>query len=100
MNPYETFTQLAAREAELVADERWDEVVELGRLRAELIASLPASPPPDASEALEQAWRTMLATAGSVSIAVAETRAQLRRFQDAHRAIEGYGKTAHPLGIG
>jgi hypothetical protein len=99
MNPYETFAELAAREAELVADERWDEVVELGRLRAELIASLPSSPPPDASEALEEAWRTMLATAGSVSIAVAETRAQLRRFQDAHRAIQGYAKTAHPLGL-
>jgi hypothetical protein len=97
MNPYETFAQLAAREAELVAEERWDEVVELGRLRAELIAHLPASPPPDASDSLEQAWRTMLATAGALSDSVAETRAQLRRFQDAHRAIEGYTRTARPL---
>jgi len=94
MNPYENFAQLAAREAELVAQERWPEVVEIGRLRAELIASMPASPPPDAAEALEHAWRTMLATRGAVSAAVAETRAQLRRFQDAHRALEGYARTA------
>ena len=95
MNPYETFAELAAREAELVAEERWEEVVGIGRLRAELIASLPASPPPEAAEALEQAWRTMLATRSAVSSATAETRAQLRRFQDAHRALEGYARTAH-----
>jgi len=93
MNPYETFAELAAREAELVAAERWDEVVELGRLRAELIARLPASPPADAADSIEHAWRTMLATTGAVSVAVAETRAQLRRFQDAHRAIEGYARS-------
>jgi hypothetical protein len=94
MNPYETFSELAAREAELVAEERWDDVVEIGRVRADLIARLPASPPPDASEALEHAWRTLLATTGAVSVAVAETRAQLRRFQDAHRAIEGYTRSS------
>jgi hypothetical protein len=94
MNPYETFAELTAREAELVAEGRWDEVVEIGKVRAELIAALPPSPPPEAEEALEQAWRTILATRGAVNAAAADTLARLRRLQDAHRALEGYARTA------
>ena len=94
MDPYEALLALARAEADLVADGRWEDAADLGRRRAELVASLPETPPAEAADALREARQVMLASMGAASVAVAETRTALRRLNDGRRAVAGYARSA------
>ena len=50
--PYEAIVRLAERELELAGEGRYEEIAQLGRERAQLLAALPAAPPSIAREAL------------------------------------------------
>jgi len=94
MTPYEQLADMAHTEAELAREGRWAEMIELGRARDELIANLPDTPPAQAFDALTDAWRTARATAGQVSVSLAETRAALRALHEGRRAIGAYFRAA------
>lgn len=88
--PYEQLLTLGICELELAREGRIEELLACQERRAELIASLPAEPPPDAREALERCLaieRRLEHELGAARGVVLEALAELRR---ALRAAEGY----------
>jgi hypothetical protein len=88
--PYETLVELAERELELLGEGRYEELGVLHRERAALIATLPATAPPEAAPALERA--ALLGR--SVMVEIMRRREaillELATLEQARRMARGY----------
>jgi hypothetical protein len=88
--PYELLAETFERELELVGEGRLDEVAQVAADREALIATLPASPPASARQALERAQLM----SKRVTIEIIRRRdavlAELDRLAQVDRTARGY----------
>jgi hypothetical protein len=84
---------LAAEEAQLVADERFDDLVELAERRIALLAALPDPLPPAAAEPLRHALSTQRATATVLQARLDAIGAELGRLHRGRTGVQGYART-------
>jgi hypothetical protein len=84
---------LAAEEAQLVADERFDDLVELNDRRAALLAALPNPLPAVAAEPLRRALSTQRATATVLQARCDAVGAELGRLRRGRTGVQGYART-------
>jgi hypothetical protein len=82
--------ELAEREEDLVAGERWDEVVELQAERQATIDALPQPLPRAALPVLTRALERSRATEAALAAALARTNGQLTALRRSRRAISAY----------
>lgn len=83
--------ELARREAELIEEGRWEEVVRLGAQRETLLARLP-EPGPEAREELAAALALVDSSAGVAAGALAEVRETLGHLARGRQAISAYAR--------
>ena len=88
---YMRLVELARREAELVGEGRFDEVIALQEERELLQAALPEDPPREAAPLLEEAACIVRSTEAELAVALADTGAALRRLAEGRRAASAYG---------
>jgi hypothetical protein len=84
---------LAAEEAQLVADERFDDLVELNERRTALLAALPHPLPLAAAEPLRHALSTQRATATVLQARLGALGAELGRLHRGRAGVRGYART-------
>jgi Flagellar protein FliT len=88
---WELLADLALRERELVAAERWDDLLALQAERQRLIDSLPTPPPRQARRALESARLQSRATEAAVEAALDRTGEALAGLRRGRRVVAAYG---------
>lgn len=86
--------ELARREQELVAGERWEELLELQAERQRLIDALPSPAPAEARPALEDALRQSRATQSVLAEALQRTGGLLGTVRQGRRVVSAYGGPA------
>jgi hypothetical protein len=84
---------LAAEEAQLVADERFDDLVELNDRRGALLAALPNPLPAVAAEPLRRALSTQRATATVLQARRDAVGVELGRLRRGRTGVQGYART-------
>jgi hypothetical protein len=84
---------LAAEEAQLVADERFDDLPELNGRRDALLAALPRPLPIAATEPLRHALSTQRATATVLQARLDALGAELGRLHRGRTGVQGYART-------
>jgi hypothetical protein len=84
---------LAAEEAQLVADERFDDLMELHDRRTALLAALPRPLPLVAAEPLRDALATQRATATVLQARLDALGAELGRLHRGRTGVQGYART-------
>jgi hypothetical protein len=84
---------LAAEEAQLVADERFDDLAELADRRTALLAALPHPLPLAAAEPLRHALSTQRATATVLQARLDALGAELGRLHRGRAGVQGYART-------
>jgi hypothetical protein len=84
---------LAAEEAQLVADERFDDLAALNLRRAALIAALPDPLPAAAVAPLRSALGTQRATATVLQARRDAIGAELGRLRRGRTGVQGYART-------
>jgi hypothetical protein len=84
---------LAAEEAQLVADERFDDLAELNRRRAALIAALPTPLPAAAAAPLRNALGTQCTTATVLQARRDAIGTELGRLRRGRTGVQGYART-------
>jgi hypothetical protein len=84
---------LAAEEAQLVADERFDDLADLNVRRAALIAVLPSPLPAEAAEPLRNALATQRATVTILQARRDAIGAELGRLRRGRTGVQGYART-------
>jgi hypothetical protein len=84
---------LAAEEAQLVADERFADLVELDERRTALLAALPRPLPAAAAEPLRHALSTQRATATVLQARLDALGAELGRLHRGRAGVQGYART-------
>jgi hypothetical protein len=87
---YEQLAELFEQELELVRTGRYDALDELDAKRAELIATLPATPPVEARAALLRAGAAQSQSEGLLTGAVAIQRQQLVRLERGREVLGAY----------
>jgi hypothetical protein len=92
MTPYDLLLVLARREACLVDEGRWAEVVALWDQRETLQASLPETPPADAGPALAEALELVRSTESVLHSALADVATELRGLAESRRAALAYSQ--------
>lgn len=93
MTPWAALEALAAEEAQLVADERFDDLMELYERRGALLAALPRPLPVAAAEPLRRALSTQRATATVLQARCDATGAELGRLHRGRTGVRGYART-------
>ena len=93
MSAWAALEALAAEEAQLVADERFDDLVELNDRRAALLAALPNPLPAVAAEPLRRALSTQRATATVLQARCDAVGAELGRLRRGRTGVQGYART-------
>ncbi|HEX6695779.1 MAG TPA: flagellar protein FliT [Solirubrobacteraceae bacterium] len=93
MSAWEALEALAAEEAQLVADERFDDLAELNRRRTALIAALPSPLPVAAVAPLRSALDTQRATATVLQARRDAIGAELGRLRRGRTGVQGYART-------
>jgi len=83
---------LAAEEAQLVADERFDDLPALYNRRAALLAALPRPLPGEALEPLRRALSTQQATASALAARRDAIGAELARLHRGRNGVRGYAR--------
>jgi flagellar secretion chaperone FliS len=89
----ERLEALAAEEAQLVADERFDDLAELNARRAALIAALPTPLPAAAAAPLRNALGTQRATATVLQARRDAIGTELGRLRQGRTGVQGYART-------
>ena len=87
---YTKLLELAQRESELIAAERWTDLVYLEEERAALIATLPATAPAEARGVLEEAKAVVTRNVAAIVEATDRTVAQLAHVARGRHALAGY----------
>lgn len=90
-DPYERILELARREAELVEQNRLEELAAVWAERDELVSSLASRPPESARDALAEADRVVRATHERVLVLLQELGEQISQLSSGRRAVSGYG---------
>ena len=93
MSAWEALEALAAEEAQLVADERFDDLDALNLRRAALIAALPDPLPGAAVAPLRSALGTQRATATVLQARRDAIGAELGRLRRGRTGVQGYART-------
>ena len=93
MSTWSTLEALAAEEAQLVADERFDDLAELNARRALLLAALPNPLPAVAAEPLRRALSTQRATATVLQARCDALGTELGRLNRGRTGVQGYART-------
>ena len=93
MSAWEALEALAAEEAQLVADERFDDLAELNVRRAALIAALPIPLPAAAAEPLRNALGTQRSTASVLQARRDAIGTELGRLRRGRTGVQGYART-------
>ena len=93
MSAWEALEALAAEEAQLVADERFDDLTALNVRRAALIAALPDPLPAAAVAPLRSALGTQRATATVLQARRDAIGAELGRLRRGRTGVQGYART-------
>ena len=93
MSAWAALEALAAEEAQLVADERFDDLADLNSRRAALIAVLPYPLPVAAEEPLRHALSTQRATATVLQARLDALGAELGRLHRGRTGVQGYART-------
>ena len=93
MSAWDALEALAAEEAQLVADERFDDLADLNVRRAALIAVLPYPLPPAAEGPLRSALATQRATAPVLQARRDAIGAELGRLRPGRTGVQGYART-------
>ena len=93
MSAWEALEALAAEEAQLVADERFDDLDALNLRRAALIAALPDPLPAAAVAPLRSALGTQRATATVLQARRDAIGAELGRLRRGRTGVQGYART-------
>ena len=93
MSAWAALEALATEEAQLVADERFDDLVELNERRAALLAALPNPLPAVAAEPLRNALSTQRATATVLEARLGALGAELGRLRRGRTGVQGYART-------
>jgi hypothetical protein len=93
VSAWEALEALAAEEAQLVADERFDDLDALNLRRAALIAALPDPVPAAAVAPLRSALGTQRATATVLQARRDAIGAELGRLRQGRTGVQGYART-------
>ena len=93
MSAWAALEALAAEEAQLVADERFDDLADLNLRRAALMAVLPHPLPLAAVEPLRHALATQRATATVLEARLGALGAELGRLRRGRTGVQGYART-------
>jgi hypothetical protein len=93
VSAWEALEALAAEEAQLVADERFDDLAALNVRRAALIAALPDPLPAAAVAPLRSALGTQRATATVLQARRDAIGAELGRLRRGRTGVQGYART-------
>jgi hypothetical protein len=93
VSAWEALEALAAEEAQLVADERFDDLDALNLRRAALIAALPDPLPAAAVAPLRSALGTQRATATVLQARRDAIGAELGRLRRGRTGVQGYART-------
>ena len=93
MSAWEALEALAAEEAQLVADERFDDLADLNRRRAALIAALPTPLPAAAVAPLRNALGTQRTTATVLQARRDAIGTELGRLRHGRAGVQGYART-------
>ena len=93
MSAWEALEALAAEEAQLVADERFDDLAQLNLRRNALIAALPRPLPAAAVAPLHNALTTQRATATVLQARRDAIGAELGRLRRGRTGVQGYART-------
>jgi len=96
MTPYDLLLVLARREASLVDEGRWADVVALWEQREALQAALPQTPPADAAPAIQEALEVVASTEARLQAELADVAAELRLLAESHRAAIAYSRSSIP----
>jgi hypothetical protein len=94
MTAYDLLLVLARREASLVDEGRWADVVALWDQREALQASLPETPPAEAAPALREALEVAGSTEARLQAELADVAAELRRLAESRRAAIAYSQSS------
>ena len=93
MSAWAALEALATEEAQLVADERFDDLAELNARRSTLIAALPSPLPLSAAEPLRHALSTQRATATVLQARLDALGTDLGRLHRGRTGVQGYART-------
>jgi hypothetical protein len=93
VSAWEALEALAAEEAQLVADERFDDLAELSLRRAALIAALPSPLPAAAIVPLRSALGPPRATATLLQARRDAIGAEQGRLRRGRTGVQGYART-------
>ena len=93
MSAWDALEALAAEEAQLVADERFDDLAELNLRRAALIAALPTPLPAAAAGPLRNALGTQRTTATVLQARRDAIGTELGRLRRGRTGVQGYART-------
>ena len=88
--PYSELVTLAERELELVQSGELEGVEGLQARRAEVVASLPAAPPPEALPLLEAAAGLHARTEAVLNRDMAQAAAELQSIRRGRHAVQAY----------
>lgn len=97
--PYETLASLARSQRELVAEERFAELTAVQDAWAELAASLPAAPPPEARAELEDAERTLASATALLETALDSVRGELAGLRRGRSVRSSYAGGARSSSV-
>jgi hypothetical protein len=92
MSVWADLEALAAEEAQLVADERFDDLPALYDRRQALLAALPRPLPGEALEPLRRALSTQRATASALAARRDTIGAELARLHRGRNGVRGYAR--------
>ena len=93
MSAWDALEALAAEEAQLVADERFDDLPGLDLRRAALIAALPSPLPTAAAEPLRNALAAQRATVTVLQARRDAIGTELGRLRRGRTGVQGYART-------
>jgi Flagellar protein FliT len=93
VSAWSTLEALAAEEAQLVAEERFDDLAALNARRAALLAALPNPLPAVAAEPLRRALSTQRATATVLQARCDALGTELGRLNRGRTGVQGYART-------
>jgi hypothetical protein len=93
VSAWDALEALALEEAQLVADERFDDLAELNLRRAALIAALPSPLPVAAAAPLRNALGTQRTTATVLQARRDALGVELGRLRRGRTGVQGYART-------
>jgi hypothetical protein len=94
LDGYAALVGLARRESELIAAERWSDLIDLEHERQEVLAALPARAPREARCLLEEAKGIVQRNVAQIIAATERTREQLAHVGRGRKAVAGYAPAA------